>query len=188
MSAVRLVIVCTLLAPCLVSAGEIEALSVTKQAGTYLIDARARIDAPVATVYAMITDYNHLDRVSPSIEESRTIHRYSPIKYRVHTVIKACILFFCKRVTQLQDIVQHDNQRVEADILPAASDFYHGHAVWELAAADTATTLHFTAELEPKFWVPPLIGSWLIKRQLIDDILISAGYMENMGQRQGSGE
>jgi hypothetical protein len=187
MPAVRHVLAGILLAPCIVSAGEIKESSVTRQAGTYMIDVTARIDAPVATVHRVITDYNHLDHVVPSIVESRIRHRYSPDKHRVHTVMEACILFFCKRVTQLQDIVQHGTQRVEAVILPAASDFHHGHALWELTAAGADTYIHFTAELEPAFWVPPLIGPWLFERQVIQDILVSARYIESAAHRQDAG-
>ena len=129
MPAVRHVLAGLLLVPCVVFAGEIRESSVTREDGTYLIDVVARIDAPLATVHRVMTDYNHLERVVPSIVESRIRHRDSPVKHRVHTVMEACILFFCKRVTQLQDIVQHGTARIEAVILPAASDFHHGHAL-----------------------------------------------------------
>lgn len=167
-----------LLLPLAVTAGEIMKSSVTERDGIYDIDILARIDAPLATVHRVITDYDSLYRVNHAIVESRIVHSDSPEKHRVHTVIKACVLLFCKRVVQLQDIVQQGRERVEAFILPEASDFRYGRALWELTPDGSATDMHFTAQLEPAFWVPPLIGPWLFERQILSELLESARYME----------
>jgi hypothetical protein len=167
-----------LLLPLAVTAGEIMESAVTEQDGVYDIDIRARIAAPVVMVHRVITDYDHLHRANPAIVESRVVHEYSPLRHRVHTVIEACILFFCRRVVQLQDIVQQGTSRIEAFILPQESDFRYGWALWELSAAGTATDMHFRARLEPAFWVPPLIGPWLFERQILHELLESARYME----------
>ena len=178
MLALHAVLAGMLLLPLAVAAGEIIESAVTEQDGVYDIDIRARIDAPLATVHRVITDYDHLYKVNPAIVESRIVRRDSPVKHRVHTVIEACILFFCKRVVQLQDIVQQGNRRVEAHILPRESDFRRGVALWELSGDGAVTEIHFSAELEPAFWVPPLIGPWLFERQILSELLESARYME----------
>jgi hypothetical protein len=167
-----------LLLPLAAMAGDILASMVTEHHGTYSIDVQARIEAPLATVHRVITDYDHLYRVNPAIVESRIVRRDSPVKHRVYTVIEACILLFCRRVVQMQDIVQQGGRRVEALILPQESDFRRGVAVWELTADGATTDLHFTAQLEPAFWVPPLIGPWLFERQILHELLESARYME----------
>lgn len=174
----RTAILAWVLLPLAAAAGQILQSAVTEQDDVYDIDIRARIEAPLATVHRVITDYDHLYRVNPAIVESRIVRRDSPVKHRVHTVIKACILFFCKRVVQLQDVVQQGDRRVEAVILPEESDFRYGWMLWELTAHGTATDMHFSARLEPAFWVPPLIGPWLFERQILRELLESARYME----------
>lgn len=174
----RRCVACLLLVPLVAGAGEILDSDVELDDGTYRITVNARIDAPPATVHRLLTDYDHLSLINRSIEESLIVQTYSPVEHRVHTVIKACILFFCRRVTQLQDITQYDDGSIKAVILPEGSDFRHGTARWELAADGQGTRMHFTAELEPAFWIPPLIGPWLFERKIVQEIRESAWHME----------
>lgn len=175
---------CLLCLPALAVAGDIMDSSVTLDDGVYRIAVDAHIAAPVATVHRLITDYDHLSRLNRSIEYSHIVKVFGPDRHRVHSVIRACILFFCRRVTQVQDIVQHNQDRVEADILPELSDFRYGRAVWQLERQGPDTLLHFTAQLEPAFWVPPLIGPWLFENKIVGELLESATTMEADWHRQ----
>lgn len=169
---------CLLLVTGLACAGEIRDSSVVLDDGVYRITAQARIHAPVATVFGRITDFDNLTRINHAIEESRIIRTFSPDRHRVHSVIRACVLFFCRRVTQVQDIAQQGQDRVEASILPEGSDFRHGHAVWRLESDGADTLMDFSAQLEPSFWVPPLIGPWLFERKIVSELLESAAIIE----------
>ncbi|MGB5473093.1 MAG: SRPBCC family protein [Gammaproteobacteria bacterium] len=169
---------CLLLVPGIVCAGEIRKSSIALAGGVYRIMVDAHIDAPPDTVHRRITDYDNLSRINHSIRESRVLQTFSPDRHRVHSDITACILFFCRHVTQVQDIVQHGRRRVEASILPELSDFRYGHAVWLLEADGPNTLMHFTAQLEPSFWVPPLIGPWLFENKIVSELLESARIIE----------
>lgn len=175
---VRLVACWLLCVPLAAVAGEILDSSADLDNGVYTLTLTARIDAPPATVQRLITDYDRLTEINSSLTESRVLLEHSPVKHRVHTVIRACILFFCRSVTQVQDITRDPGGRIEAIILPALSDFRQGYARWDLAPAGTGTTMHFSAKLEPAFWVPPLIGPWLFERQLIREVSESTSIME----------
>lgn len=169
---------CLLCIPGIAQAGEISASSVTLADGVYSIAVDARIDAPPDTVQRRITDYDHLSSINHSIKESRIVQTFGPDRHRVHSVIKACVLFFCRRVTQVQDIVQYGKRRVEASILPELSDFRYGRAVWQLEADGPDTLMHFTAQLQPSFWVPPLIGPWLFENKIVSELQESATTIE----------
>jgi hypothetical protein len=183
---VRGVLWCLLCVPLAALAGEILDSSATLDDGVYTLTLKARIDAPPATVQRLITDYDRLTDINSSLTESRVVMEYSPVKHRVHTVIRACILFFCRRVTQVQDITQDTNGHVEAVILPALSDFRQGVARWKLEAVGNGTTMHFSAILEPSFWVPPLIGPWLFEHQLIREVRESTAIMEARAREAGA--
>jgi hypothetical protein len=167
-----------LLAPGIACAGEIRESSVTLADGVYRITVDARIAAPPGAVYRAITDYDHLSRINGSIVESRIVRTFGPDRHRVRSVIRACILFFCRSVLQVQDIARHGQRRVEADILPELSDFRYGRAVWQLEADGPGTLMHFTAQLEPAFWVPPLIGPWLFEHKIVSELLESTAAIE----------
>jgi Polyketide cyclase / dehydrase and lipid transport len=169
---------CLLCLPGAAQAGAIMDSSVTLEHGIYMISVDARIEAPPDTVHRLITDYDHLHGINHSIEESHIIKTFGPDRHRVRSVIRAYILFFCRHVNQVQDITQQGGRRVEARILPELSDFRYGMAVWQLDGDDAATRMHFTAQLEPAFWVPPLIGPWLFEQKIVSEILESAAVME----------
>ena len=176
-------LVCLLCLPVCVFAGEVLQSSVELDDGVYRIAVDARIDAAADDVYRMITDYEHLGAINHAIVESRIVDTFGPDSHRVQSVIRACILFFCRRVHQVQDIVRSGRRRVVADILPERSDFRSGRAEWRLEPAGTATLMHFSARLEPAFLVPPLIGPWLFERKIVSELLESASYIE--ADRQG---
>ena len=91
------------------------------------------------------------------------------------------MLLYCRDVSQTQDMVQSPGFVIVADILPQDSDFRSGRAHWRLSAEGDATLLRFHAEIVPAFFMPPLIGPWLIKREMVSQMteivrLIEASY------------
>jgi uncharacterized protein YndB with AHSA1/START domain len=182
----RVIVALLLLVSSAGDAGEILESSITLDAGVYAIRVEALIAAPPPTVLQFLTDYDQLTAINTTIKESRIVHTYSPTKHRVQTLIRACILFFCRNVRQLQDVEQHNERLLVATIIPAESDFRQGRVQWQLAESDGATRMSFTATLEPAFWVPPVIGPWLVKRRIVSELLESAGYMEAATQQTGT--
>ncbi len=160
------------------AAGEILSLDVTLEAGQYAVTVETLINAPLNVVYHSITDYNNLAAINPSIEESRVLLVMSPDRHRVRSVIRVCILIFCKRIVQVQDVTRLDGQTIEGVTLPGDSDFKYGLARWQLTSAGNTTRLHFTQEFIPDFWVPPIIGPWLIQRKLVQEMTETAMYIE----------
>jgi ribosome-associated toxin RatA of RatAB toxin-antitoxin module len=168
---VRRFLCCALLAaPLLSRAGGVLDSSVSYDAGVYSLSIEALIDAPAEMVYRLITDYDHLHEINPAIRESHILRTYSPDKCRIRVVTRVCVLFYCRDVTQSQDMVQSPGYTIDADILPQNSDFHRGRGQWRLTAEGDATVMHFQAELVPAFFLPPLIGPWLIRREMVNQI------------------
>ena len=170
-----------LAAPLLGQAGGVLDASVSHDEDVYTLSVEARIEAPVEVVYRLITDYDHLHDINPAIQESRVLRTYSPAKHRIRTVTRVCVLFYCRDVAQTQDMVQSHGFVIVADILPQDSDFQRGQGRWRLTAEGNATLLRFHAEIVPAFFMPPLIGPWLIRREMVNQMteivrLIEARY------------
>jgi hypothetical protein len=51
--------------------------------------------------------------------------------------------------------------------LPEQSDFKYAVSEWLLEPAGEGTNVTYKLELEPDFWVPPVLGPWLLKRTLL---------------------
>jgi Polyketide cyclase / dehydrase and lipid transport len=168
-----------LLLSAVAAAGDILEASVTHVDGRYDLAIRARIDAPSDVVYRAITDYPNLAAINPDIEVSELLETNAAGVYSVRTVINVCILVFCKQVEQLQQVTHTDADTIEAVIVPEGSDFRSGFARWQLSSpTPAATELLFTENFEPDFWVPPVIGPWLIQRKLVRELTETAAYIE----------
>jgi hypothetical protein len=167
-----------LLFPYALSAGEILDSKVTHDGVVYRLSITARVDAPLAVVYQSMTDFTNLSAINPSIEESQVLASEDARRQRVRSVIRVCILVFCKRVEQVQDVTLIDSRTLEATMVPGAGDFRGGLARWELTPDGDGTVLHFTEVFEPDFWVPPVIGPWLIEKKLVNEVAETAMYIE----------
>jgi len=167
-----------LLLPSAALAGEILASSVNHEGAVYSMSVTARIDAPLDTVYRSITDFDNLAAINPAIEESQLLATPAADMRRVRSVIRVCILMFCKRVEQVQDVTLMEGYAIKAVILPQDGDFRSGVAHWQLTASGANTEMLFTNTFEPDFWVPPVIGPWLIKRKLTREVAETAMYIE----------
>lgn len=174
-----------LLMPAGAAAGDILEASVTHTDGRYDLAIRARIEAPGDAVYRAITDYSNLAAINPDIEVSELLEANPDGVSTVRTVIHVCILVFCKQVEQLQHVTHPDADTIEAVIIPEGSDFRSGFARWQLSSPTAATTeLQFVETFEPDFWVPPVIGPWLIQRKLVREVTETTAYIE---AQQGTG-
>jgi Polyketide cyclase / dehydrase and lipid transport len=181
---VRRFLCCALLAaPLLSRAGGVLDSSVSYDEGVYSLSIDARIDAPAAMVYRLITDYDHLQDINPAIRESRILRADSPEKYRIRVVTRVCVLFYCRDVSQSQDMLQLPGYIIEATLLPENSDFRRGRAQWRLTAEGDSTLMHFRADLVPDFFLPPLIGPWLIRREMANQITEIVMIIETRHQR-----
>lgn len=171
-------VVVLLLMPAGSLAGSVLESTVDYDGDIFEMSVVALIDAPPEQVLNALTNYQHLSRVNPDIIESEILLVYSPTRHRVRSLLKTCILFFCKRIRQVQDITQVSDRVIEAVNLPEDSDFVYGTMRWELAVQGDATRMRFDAQFKPAFWMPPLIGPWLVKQKLAREITVSTFMIE----------
>lgn len=149
-----------------IQAGEIEAAQVTHEAGCYSLDLTMQIDSDPDAVYALVTDYDELEQISPVIIDSRLLDSDAADAKRRRLVTETCVWFFCFRATMVEDVIETANRTILTTIVPALSDYRFGESSWQISSAENGTRIHFRTTLEPDFWVPPLIGTWLLKQKM----------------------
>lgn len=149
-----------------IRAGTVESAEVGYQAGRYTLDLTMHIDGDPQAVYALVTDYDALERLSDTIMESELLDSSSGDHKRRRLVTRVCILFFCFRSAMVEDVVENGEGTIATTIVPALSDYRYGESVWRIAAAESGARIHFQTTLEPDFWIPPLIGTWLLQQKM----------------------
>ncbi len=161
-------------------AARFERAAVRHEAGRYRLDFVVDLAAPTTPVRALLTDYDHLERLSAHIVESRRLPAVAGSEPQVRIVLRACVLIFCRTVRRVMAV----ERRANGDILtladPAASDFTHARELWQLQPHAGGTRLTYQAEFAPAFFVPPLIGPWLIKARLHQELEDIAARLERL--------
>jgi hypothetical protein len=155
---------------------------VERDGEVYRVAVDARIRAPVARVRALLTDYAHLDRLNEAIVSSEVMDDYGAGRYRVRIVTRACIWFFCRTVHQVQDVVESGESTIKVRVIPELSDFRQGSARFFVRRDGEGARVNIVSEVEPDFWIPPLIGPWLIKRKLLSEALETVKNLEARGR------
>lgn len=175
--------VCLLAVPALALSGTVSRLDVMHEGNLYRLVMEARVEAPDGKVRAILLDYEHLARLNPSIKEVALLSTGNDRLHRVRSVVQACFLFFCKKVTQVQDVEELSDGGIIATTLPEQSDFRYGEMRWRIVGEGQGVRLHFTADFSPAFWVPPLIGPLVIEHKLRKEALKTIVALETLAAK-----
>ena len=161
-------------------AGEVLHSNVRRDGDDFLIQLEMQIDAPRQKVYQLLTDYDDLQKLSKTIVRSRVLSREGK-QTRVEVITEGCVLFFCRRIKQIQTATEMDRGYLKLIDDPERSDFQSGRTLWHISAADNGLTrITLSADLQPRFWVPPIIGTSLFKHKLLKE---SKALINNLEQQ-----
>ena len=131
---------------------------ITRQGRVYTAQLTFDITASVDQVTAVLTDYEHPNRLTPDVTKREVISRRSGIT-RVRTEIHSCVALFCKNLTLTQDVTVVAGA-IRADVVPEESDFRSGYILWLVTSSDNGGShIQYDSVIEPDFFIPPLIGS-----------------------------
>ncbi len=133
--------------------------------GNYHINFKTLIAAKPEKVRQLLTDYNHLDRLSKTIKQSRLLKTFADGRHRVKIVMRGCFLFLCKTVIKVEDVVTLPNGDIVTTIIPKLSDYDSGNARWQIRAHRHGTLVQYTGEMAPRLrW--PFIIKYRIRKEL----------------------
>ncbi|MEN8764064.1 MAG: SRPBCC family protein [Thiogranum sp.] len=156
-----------------VNSSQLLRLDVDQKADLYEIRVEMEVDAPAESVRAILTDYDNLGRLNTSITTSKVIGTEQDGAVRVMTRMENCILFFCTEVQKVEDVTEDAQGRILVVIVPGSSSFRSGHATWEIQGTGNRSRVIHHAKLEPDLWLPPWMGSAILKSTLRREILES---------------
>ncbi len=156
-------------ASALCAAATIDALDVTKQHGRYSLEAEARLEATPESIYAVLTDFedNRYSRISRAYKESRYLDEPAadgtPL---IYTRMEGCLLWHCMSLERTERLETKAPFWIKSTALPESSNFKHSTSEWLLERDGDGTKMIYKLEMEPDFFVPPVIGPWYLKRTL----------------------
>jgi hypothetical protein len=148
-------------------AAEFRTLELIRQEQTFRVESDVYLAAPPSGVYRVLSDYDDFERLSSVFVDSRLLE---PIEHGTGVVffhMKGCVLFFCREVRLIERIDVEPETRIEVTIIPERSEMRRGWASWDIEPDGEGTLVRYVAEVEPEFWIPPLIGPLVIRAVLL---------------------
>ena len=104
--------------------------------------------------------------------------------------MRDCVVVFCADMVQIVDFKPLGPGKLSAVVDGEQSDFSYGRLSWNLtespgtsATSTPLTHLVFRAEIEPGFWVPPVVGPWMVKKKLRE---LAVGITHNLEKVAGA--
>ena len=153
------------------SADELVELSVIKTDGAYSLRIVSVLDAPLDYVYDVITDYKHAYRINPTITEVEILPSERDGVVRVRNLSEHWIGPFCFKIDWVGDIVEPRDGYLKVKTIPELSSFESGSATWELRSQGERTWVLHESSLKPDFFMPPVIGDRIMKKQMKEDTI-----------------
>lgn len=150
-------------------AAEMRSVEVDRLEDRYVMRSEVRFAASVEAVYSVFADYDLSTQFSGAIVESRNVAPNEDGQPGFYVRNRGCVLFFCKSFERYGTVELEPYKIIRASIDPERSDFHLSNESWRFERDGTGTVVTYNLEFEPKFWVPPVIGPYVIKRKLRDD-------------------
>jgi hypothetical protein len=177
--------VCILLTTTLAGAAEIRTFRCDREAARYHVVSDTFIDAPVDAVFGVLIDYEHYDRISSVFKESRYLERNPDGSGVVYTKARGCIAFFCTTVERVERLEVVPGVEIVATVIPEQSNARYSRAQWRLEPEGQGTLLHYDLEMEPDFWIPPVIGPPVVRHALKQGGARAAERIEDLARASG---
>ena len=134
--------------------------------GIYTMNSQVWFDATVEQVYEIFRYWDNSTKFSSSITESRDVEPDAQGRPQFYVRNKGCVLFFCTSFERRGYVEAELNEVIFAFVDPETSDFHLSNESWRFEKRNGGTVVTYDLEMTPKFWIPPGIGPYLIKRKL----------------------
>ena len=183
-------------------AAQVQQIDVSRDSdnsAAYEVTAQVELGVPAPLAFREATDFERLPSYNPSIESTRRIDAGSDDQ-RLDSTMRLCVLWYCKRIRQVMRYQLTGDRAIDMQVVPGAGDLRAGEAHWRFV--DTAsdekdhansndtgahTRMQFSARIVPAFWIPPVIGPVLIRRELKQQVQTTADAIEALADHYPDG-
>jgi hypothetical protein len=148
-------------------AATMRSLDVDKKDMRYSLVADTFLAARADSIYAVLIDYDNMNRISSVYKEHGYLEPDADGTPIVYTRMEGCALFYCKSMRRVERLEMDPPYYIRTVTLPEQSDFKYAISEWLLEPEGEGTHVTYKLEMEPDFWVPPIVGPWFLKRTLM---------------------
>jgi hypothetical protein len=139
-------------------------------------------DAGIDTVYDVFLDWDLSEQFSSVVVEARNLGSDATGDRGFYTRNRACVLFYCKSVERFGRVEHEPAVFIKAITDPERSDFHLSNETWEFIEEGDGTLIRYQLEMRPKFWIPPVIGPYVLKKKMREDGVDALDRIEAIAQ------
>ena len=155
-----------LLASAIAGAADLRSIDVKREDDRYVLTSETYFEASQAQLYAILTDYEQFKRFSNAFVVSENREPDEQGRPQFYTRMEGCVLLFCKAYIRAGYLELQPMGDIVATADPEQSNFRFARERWQLIPEGEGTIMIYDFEMEPDFWVPPVVGPFVIKRVL----------------------
>lgn len=157
-------------------------VEVTETGGVYHIRAAFVVDAPSEYVHQVLTDFVHIYRLNPSIIESEVLADDENGSTSVRTRVLGCAGYFCQELERVETVRTLASGDIVAEVVPDKSEFRSGRTLWRIEAYGERSRVVYESEMEPDFYIPPVVGKFIAKKSIHTEITTSFNNLEKIAR------
>lgn len=151
---------------------------IERRGGLFAVHVETPVAANAAVAWQVLTDYNHLAEFVPDMRASRVVSAPGE-PLRIEQRGETGFLLFKFTVNVELEIREMPPSRLGFRAIRGNMQRMQGE--WRIDKADSGVVLVYEAELQPSFWVPPLIGPAIMRSDIAGQI---AGVVREIERRQ----
>ena len=163
------VMMLSLLAMQTASGADMRSVDVAYEDGYYTMVSEVWFDATVDQVFEVFRTWDLSTEFSSAIVEARDEEADDQGRPQYYIRHKGCVLFFCLSFERNGYVELEKNEELRAYADPERSDFVKADETWTFEPDEGGTVVTYHLYMKPKFWVPPGVGPYFIKRKLKND-------------------
>ena len=139
------------------------AVNVQRDGDHFHVDAVMYTDVPQKIVWEVLTDFANLKRILSDVQVSDVIPGADDRHMSIRQVGVARFGPFSKKYDSTRDVVLVPQEQISATNV--AGNVKAMHSVMTLSTEPSGTRLVYHADVEPGFWLPPLVGPAAVRDQ-----------------------
>ena len=163
-------------------AAELRDVTVERDDDRYKLRSETLFDTTQEDLYRVLTNYDDFEKFTSAFSDSRNLEPDEDGNPRFYTEMEGCVLFFCVTFERYGHLELQPETNIRAVVDPETSDFAYSVETWALSKEDDGVLLIYEFEMEPDFWVPPVIGPFYIRRALRDGAVRAVDRIEALAQ------
>jgi Polyketide cyclase / dehydrase and lipid transport len=148
------------------AAAELRDIAVEKNGDRYHLSSTTYFNVTQSQLYNVLIDYDKYLLFSSAFVEAENRAPDGQGRPQFYTKMEGCVLLFCRAYIRVGHLELEPEHEIIAIVDPEQSNFDYSRERWQLVPDGEGTILIYNFEMEPGFWVPPIVGPYVIKRAL----------------------